>query len=177
MNKLKVVFTFQGWTDNEMFGKIQGEQKRFKRSSLTLPKVKRDDDSKLDKENVKPSNVKLPDIRHANSSNGSAEQARKTSGEKKEVKENGKSRSPKKSKFVKRLSNGERVKRTLLEDNFDNCITTEDNNLEKKQTPEATILRITGGVELVPLLARRRRIGARTLPSSDVTRPSEQTCQ
>lgn len=53
----------------------------------------------------------------------------------------------------------------------------ECNGIQKKPTPEAAILRITGGIEIVPLLARRRRVGARTLHSSDVTRLPEQPCQ
>lgn len=61
---------------------------------------------------------------------------------------------------------------------IENVQNTDSANVgEKKPTPEATILRVTGGVELVPLLARRRRVGARTLHSSDVTRPPDQYCQ
>ncbi|XP_023950886.2 uncharacterized protein LOC112055114 [Bicyclus anynana] len=162
-----------GWTDNEIFNKMKGENKRYKRSSLTLPKVKTaDDDTKHDvnnKENVKPSSVsKLPDITKQSSSEG-----RSKSSENKEVKHarNGKmKRGSNKNVFVKRLSNGERVKRTVPDDDV------EDGD-EKKPTPESTILRLTGGIELVPLLARRRRVGARTLPSSDVTRPPDQSCE
>ncbi|XP_045765676.1 uncharacterized protein LOC123867612 [Maniola jurtina] len=169
-----------GWTDNEIFDKMKGEHKRYKRSSLFLPKVKTaDDESKHDvnnKENVKPSSVeKLPDIGKQTSPEVSPEGRRK-SDESKEVKpvKNGKTkRSPKKNVFVKRLSNGERVRKTLPDDEVDNG----DACGEKKPTPEATILRLTGGIELVPLLARRRRVGARTLPSSDVTRPPEQSCE
>lgn len=98
-------------------------------------------------------------------------------------KEKGK-RNPKKKKFVKRLSNGDRIpKRISSSDESDNgplraIRDGESLNVgEKKPTPEAAILRMTGGVELVPLLARRRRVGARTLPSSDVTRPPDQHCQ
>ncbi|XP_049870306.1 uncharacterized protein LOC126369784 [Pectinophora gossypiella] len=183
-----------GWTDNEIFSKIKGEHKRYKRSSLTLPKVKRVDDSRedelADKENIKPSGVeKLPDIKAGSPKPNSPEVSRKHSGEKKEAPKevngigngaNGKSkRSPKKSKFVKRLSNGERVKRSIPDEDIESVVIDNGNGnmLEKKPTPEATILRLTGGIELVPLLARRRRVGARTLPSSDVTRPPDQSCQ
>lgn len=167
---------------------MQVVHKRDKRSSLTLPKVKREDGSKEDdsndKENEKPSNIeKLPDIKHSNSPKGSPKKNRhsKHTGDKKEVtvKEgnanNGKGkRSPKKNKFVKRLSNGDRIQRTVPEDYYENGLL---NNDDKQMTPEETILRLTGGVELVPLLSRRRRVGARTLPSSDVTRPPDESCQ
>ncbi|CAH2071174.1 unnamed protein product, partial [Iphiclides podalirius] len=83
--------------------------------------------------------------------------------------------SRRKDKFVKRLGNGELVVKTIIDDGVDN--TDVANSIENKQTPEGAILRLTGGIELVPLLARRRRVGARTLPSSDVTRPPQQSCQ
>ncbi|CAG9559678.1 unnamed protein product [Danaus chrysippus] len=159
-----------GWTDNEIFNKIRGDQKR-KKSSLTLPKVKTaDDDLKNDevanKENIKPSSVShLPDIRkQSNTDDGRCNYVNK-----KDVREiyGTEATRNQKPKFVKRLSNGDRVKRSLDSDNVD----------EKKLTPEEAILRVTGGIELVPLLARRRRVGARTLPSSDVTRPPEQSCE
>ncbi|XP_013190164.1 uncharacterized protein LOC106134615 [Amyelois transitella] len=206
-----------GWTDNEIFNKMSGEDKRCLRSSLTLPKVKRDDDSK---ENDPPvneylktsvSNVdKLPDINHTNSANAKTpEDQNKSNGQEKalgQIKEvgtnidnnkhvkspNGRdkpkngngnqkgNKSPPKSKFVKRLSNGDRVRKVIPDDDYDTRAQKNDDQsivYEKKPTPEATILGLTGGVELVPLLARRRRVGARTLPSSDVTRPPEQFCQ
>ncbi|KAI5646536.1 hypothetical protein NE865_01469 [Phthorimaea operculella] len=184
-----------GWTDNEIFDKLQGDHRRYKRSSLTLPQVKRVDDAKedsSDKENVKPSNVeKLPEIKQATSPKESNQEVcRKVSAENKEPQKsenkNKTKKPPKKSKFVKRLSNGERVQRIVPEDDSsedinnnkcDNGASVNGNGLEKKLTPEATILRVTGGIELVPLLARRRRIGARTLPSTDVTRPSDEHCQ
>lgn len=160
-----------------------------------MPKVKRDDDSSADitpdKENIKPSNVeKLPNIEQTNSA--SKEQRRKLSGEKNEApkevqnKDNGKNKrsTTKKGRFVKRLSNGERLKRMVPDEEIEKPVLTTVNNGdtetlggEKKLTPETTILRLTGGIELVPLLARRRRVGARTLPSSDVTRPPEQSCE
>lgn len=159
-----------------------------------MPKVKRDDDSNdditQDKENIKPSSVeKLPDIEQTNSA--SKEQKRKLSGEKKEapkvvqLKDNGKNkkRATKKGNFVKRLSNGERLKRIVPDEEIEKPVLTTVNNGDtatigdKKLTPETTIFRLTGGIELVPLLARRRRVGARTLPSSDVTRPPEQACE
>lgn len=183
----------QGWTDNEIFTKLQGDHRLYKRSSLTLPQVKRDDDTReqrgrdvADKENIKPSNVeKLPDIKQ---SKGSSPERKKSVVEKevKETNSNGKGRgkrSPKKGKFVKRLSNGDRVQKIVPSEDSDegvieNVQNTDSANVgEKKPTPEATILRVTGGVELVPLLARRRRVGARTLHSSDVTRPPDQYCQ
>ncbi|CAH2105585.1 unnamed protein product [Euphydryas editha] len=169
-----------GWTDNEIFNTLRGEQNRCKRSSFTLPKVKADDDySKGDdmtsKENIKPSSIeKLPDIgKH------SAEEKVRSSNEGKEGKDtcskNSRTkRSPTKSKFIKRLSNGDRMTRSVPNDVEEN---EEIKRIENKPTPEATILRITGGIEIVPLLARRRRVGARTLPSSDVTRLPEQACQ
>lgn len=197
----------QGWTDNEIFTKLHGDPKLYKRSSVTLPQVKRDDDTREqespDKENVKPSNIdKLPDIKQSNGTVGSAEH--KQSNVQKEVRKevpkeivrnveivratNGKkekrTRSPKKKKFVKRLSNGDRFQKMISSsDDSDNGVPIAIRNREalngeeKKPTPEAAILRVTGGVELVPLLARRRRVGARTLPSSDVTRPPDQYCQ
>ncbi|KAJ2951935.1 hypothetical protein O0L34_g4187 [Tuta absoluta] len=181
-----------GWTDNEIFDKLQGDHRRYKRSSLTLPKVKRVDDAKeesSDKENIKPSTVeKLPEIKQASSpKNNNA--GRKVSAEDKETQKSETKKktkkAPKKSKFVKRLSNGERLQRIVPEDDSSDDINNNKcdsngvsvNGVEKKLTPEATILRVTGGVELVPLLARRRRIGARTLPSTDVTRPSDEHCQ
>lgn len=147
-----------------------------KRSSLTLPKVKTaDDESKelVNKENVNHSNIdKLPEISKSSNGNNDAEEKRKNSDNSTKSHCGKAKRSPKKNKFIKRLSNGERVKR-FVNDEEDNV----NGIIEKKLTPEATILRLTGGIELVPLLARRRRIGARTLPSSDVTRPPEQSCQ
>lgn len=159
-----------------------------------MPKVKRDDDSSdditPDKENIKPSTIgKLPDIEQTNSA--TKEQKRKLSGEKKETpkevqhKDNGKNKrsTNKKGKFVKRLFNGERLKRIVSDEEIEKPLLATVSNGdtttigEKKLTPETTILRLTGGIELVPLLARRRRVGARTLPSSDVTRPPEQSCE
>ncbi|CAG9795069.1 unnamed protein product [Diatraea saccharalis] len=178
-----------GWTDNEIFNKIQGDHKLYKRSSLALPQVKRDDDAREpidpEKENTSPNNVeKLPAIKQSNNVKGnSAEQYKSDDKDTEEVKGNGKGkRSPKKNKFVKRLSNGDRVPKVVPDDdwNGDGVILQNgdiSNGKEKKLTPEANILRVTGGIELVPLLARRRRVGARTLPSSDVTRPPEQQCQ
>ncbi|XP_039750069.1 uncharacterized protein LOC120626582 [Pararge aegeria] len=169
-----------GWTTNEIFNKLKGENKRYKRSSFTLPKVKpADDDSKQDanrKENIKTSSIaKLPDIGnqsvHNISNVGRSENIE--SNETKHVRNGKTKRNPNKNMFVKRLSNGERVRRTLPDDEGDNA----DGCDENKLTPEATILRLTGGIELVPLLARRRRVGARTLPSSDVTRPPDQSCE
>ncbi|XP_053604047.1 uncharacterized protein LOC128671536 isoform X2 [Plodia interpunctella] len=200
-----------GWTDNEIFNKMTGDQKRYKRSSPTLPKVKRDDDSKENAQQIEvlrtsASEVeKLPDINKTNSANRKSREDKNTTHEQ-EVKEskapsentthvkspNSKNkvknsnghrkgdRSPPKSKFVKRLSNGERVQKVVP---GEDCETRTQTNAdqpivyEKKPTPEAAILGLTGGVELVPLLARRRRVGARTLPSSDVTRPPEQFCE
>lgn len=177
---------------------MKGDHKRSKRSSLTLPHVKRDDDSKEnfpEKEDIPLSNVdKLPDIKTSNGTNGnnSAEKLKNNDREAHEhsaTNGNGSKnsngnhrgkRSPTKNKFVKRLSNGDRVKRVLPDDDYETpAMINGDggNGLEKKPTPESTIFRLTGGVELVPLLARRRRVGARTLPSSDVTRPPEQCCQ
>ncbi|XP_041970492.1 uncharacterized protein LOC121726913 [Aricia agestis] len=146
-----------GWTDNDIFNKLKGDHKH-KKSSLTLPEVKRvDDQDKSDKENQKPSVDKLPDIhKYANKKNDAEELIRIYS-----------KKSPKKGKFVKRLSNGERVRKSV----------PDEESGEKKLTPEEAILHLTGGIELVPLLARRRRVGARTLPSSDVTRPPDQLCQ
>lgn len=89
-------------------------------------------------------------------------------------------RSPKKTHFdFRKLPNGENIRCIVPDDYYNNCPNMEDvtNYKEKKPTPEAAILSVTGGVELVPLLARRRRVGARTLPSSDVTRPPEDSCQ
>lgn len=89
-------------------------------------------------------------------------------------------RSPKKSHFdFRKLPNGEDIRCIVPDDYYNNCPNMEDvtNYKEKKPTPEAAILSVTGGIELVPLLARRRRVGARTLPSSDVTRPPEDSCQ
>lgn len=163
-----------------------------------MPKVKRDDDSSgeisPDKENIKPSIIeKLPDIVQTNSA--SKEQRRKQSDDKKEtpkevqckdtnkVQYNGKKQknTTKKGKFVKRLSNGERLKRIVPDEEIKLPPTVSSGDTatigEKKLTPETTILRLTGGIELVPLLARKRRVGARTLPSSDVTRPPEQSCE
>lgn len=159
-----------------------------------MPKVKREDDSSddipPDKENVKPSSVeKLPDIEQTNSA--SKKQRRKHTDEKQETpkevqhKDNGKNKrsTNKKGKFVKRLSNGERLKRVVPDEDIHKPILTNVSKGDstsmgdKKLTPDTTILRLTGGIELVPLLARRRRVGARTLPSSDVTRPPEQSCE
>nr|XP_021188962.2 uncharacterized protein LOC110375234 [Helicoverpa armigera] len=176
-----------GWTDNEVFNKLDGAKERNEKSSLTLPKVKGDDDLEEDtpeKENVKPSNVeKLPTIKYAVNSNvqKQAQEPRRFSLDvkvKHEIVYGGDGevrRSPKKTKFVKRLSNGDKVTKLIIDDSYESeeavAVT------EKKLTPENAILRVTGGVELVPLLARRRRVGARTLPSSDVTRQADQSCQ
>lgn len=173
----------QGWTDNEIFTKLKGDHTRHRGSSLTLPKVKGDDDSREDspnKENVRPSRVdKLPDIRHASPKKQRSEPRRYSIEVKMKAEMNGlpsrdTRRSPKKTKFVKRLSNGDKVKKVILDDSGDSDDVI---IVEKKPTPETAILHVTGGVELVPLLARRRRVGARTLPSSDVTRPPDQSCQ
>lgn len=152
---------------------MKGE--RSKSSSLTLPKVKAADDEPEsskhaeNKENIKPSTVqKLPAI------GKQSPERRRQSNESKDTNNdrNGKAkRIPKKNMFVKRLSNGERVRRTLPDEEGD------IGDGEKKLTPETTLLRWTGGIELVPLLARKRRVGARTLHSSDVTRPPDQSCE
>ncbi|CAF4767276.1 unnamed protein product [Pieris macdunnoughi] len=141
-----------GWTDNEIFNDMKGDHRRLKRSSLTLPNVKRADDYK--KLTSKEQSDKLPNINLSNRS-----QEERIEREKELIQCYGK----KKKKLVKRLPNVDRLPRA------------EDKNV--KLTPEETILRLTGGIELVPLLARRRRVGARTLPSSDVTRPPEEKCQ
>lgn len=89
-------------------------------------------------------------------------------------------KSAKKSHFdFTKLPNGENIRCIVPDDYYNNCPSMENvtNYKEKQPTPEAAILSVTGGVELVPLLARRRRVGARTLPSSDVTRPPEDSCQ
>lgn len=183
---------FQGWTDNDIFTKLHLEHKRYKRSSLALPIVKRDDDSKEkstpDKETMKSSEVKLPDIKQTNSPKTKSQEERReeSNSNGKEVKEDGsvttvkeKVKSNKKKKFVKRLSNGEKIKRLVPEeDNVEDGNKGSENVRDGNQlTPEERILSVTGGIELVPLLARRRRVGARTLPSSDVTRPPDQLCQ
>ncbi|XP_063360681.1 histone-lysine N-methyltransferase, H3 lysine-79 specific [Cydia amplana] len=190
-----------GWTDNDLLNKLQSdEHKRYKRSSLTLPNVKRDDDTKdkerntPDKENKPQSELKLPDIKHINSPKSKNKEAQKeestqtTNGQVTNhqvvKKDDGVSTAPsksklKKNKFVKRLPNGEKINRTLPEEEHVDKIEIENATDvgEKKLTPEETILRTTGGIELVPILARRRRVGARTLHSSDVTRPPEDMCQ
>lgn len=172
----------QGWTDNEILTKYARGNMRNEKSSLTLPKVKGDDDFSEDihsKENAKPPNVeKLPNIRHTERPK-SPEQRRFSLDVKvkHEVSYGGNGegrRSPKKTKFVKRLTNGDKVTKLIIDDSYDSG---EAVVAEKKPTPETAILRVTGGVELVPLLARRRRVGARTLPSSDVTRQADQSCQ
>ncbi|CAG4993425.1 unnamed protein product [Parnassius apollo] len=177
-----------GWTNNEIFNKLKGEHCNYMRSSLTLPKVKRDDDlidqSLFDKENTKSSSVeKLPEITKQISPNISGRDKVKISEGDHALRKsndtnvkNGKSKkSPRKTQFVKRLCNGERVTKIKIDDQGIN--TSSNNIIDTKPTPEGTILRLTGGIELVPLLARRRRIGACTLHSSDVTRPPEQSCQ
>ncbi|KAJ0178744.1 hypothetical protein K1T71_005519 [Dendrolimus kikuchii] len=174
-----------GWTDDDIFNKLKGDHRRYKRSSLTLPQVKRDDDSaerSPEKENIRPSSIqRLPDIdtnRYKCNETGNERKMTFDDEVNVNIEVRGKKRSPRKKKLRKRSSNGEKVRRILPDE--DNYIFKENginNCVEKKPTPEATILRLTGGVELVPLLARRRRVGARTLPSSDVTRPPEQPCQ
>ncbi|KAJ8733278.1 hypothetical protein PYW08_001576 [Mythimna loreyi] len=175
-----------GWTDNEIFTKMDGDNRPNEKSSLTLPKVKGDDDFREDdmpnKENVKPQQVdKLPNIKHASGPQMKPQEPRRFSLDVKVKHEvcyggNGESRrSPKKTRFVKRLSNGEKVTKLILDDSYDREEAAQV--AEKKPTPETAILHVTGGVELVPLLARRRRVGARTLPSSDVTRQADQSCQ
>lgn len=175
---------FQGWTDNEIFTKLHGDDRRERGSSLTLPKVQGEDDAReipQNKENIKPTRVeKLPDINYVSSPQRRSPERRRYSIEVKIKKEgsfyNGEvRRSPKKTRFVKRLSNGDKVTKLILDDSFDREEALHE--AEKKPTPETAILHVTGGVELVPLLARRRRVGARTLPSSDVTRPPDQSCQ
>lgn len=145
-----------------------------------MPKVKREDDTS-DKEN-KPSDVdKLPSINHQES-----KESNKASDDKKTSPVKKVRRSPNTKKFVKRLPNGDRVRKMVPEVPLPRNIAAEDGNnnvavcsdcMKESLTPEGAILRITGGVELVPLLARRRRVGARTLPSCDVTRPPEDTCR
>ncbi|KAI8424343.1 hypothetical protein MSG28_002883 [Choristoneura fumiferana] len=183
-----------GWTDNDIFTKLHLEHKRYKRSSLALPNVKRDDDSKekytSDKETMKSNDVKLPDIKQTNSPKTKCQEEHRKEPNKtsngKELKEDGsativkeKVKSNKKKKFVKRLSNGEKIKRLVPEDDDKEDGNKGSGNVRdgNQLTPEERILRMTGGVELVPLLARRRRVGARTLHSSDVTRPPDQLCQ
>nr|XP_037869005.1 uncharacterized protein LOC101745757 isoform X1 [Bombyx mori] len=170
-----------GWTNNEIFTKLKGDHRQLKRSSLTLPTVKRDDDyykDEGDTEAAKGDVTKLPNIGDSPKSgrhqlkflNENIKNSNDTITRSK--------RSSKKLKFIKRLSNGERLKRIFPGDD-DSHNESHDGEIsnDKKLTPEGAILRLTGGVELVPLLARRRRVGARTLPSSDVTRPPEQPCQ
>lgn len=165
---------------------MDGAGRRNEKSSLTLPKVKGDDDFREDmpnKENLKPPNVeKLPNIKYAGIPQRKSPEQRRFSLDvkvKHEVSYGGNGegrRSPKKTRFVKRLTNGDKVTKLLIDDSYDNEAETEVVPV-KKPTPETAILHVTGGVELVPLLARRRRVGARTLPSSDVTRQADQSCQ
>ncbi|KPI91291.1 hypothetical protein RR46_14795 [Papilio xuthus] len=164
-----------GWTNNEMFDKLKGEHNGYKRSSLTLPVVKRDDDLKdrgSDGQNKSSTIEKLPDISNQSSPNINIDAGKVCDSPLKESNGpyNG-NKTHRKGK-VKRLCNGRRDTKSIVDD-IDNAA----NAIEKKPTPEGTIQRMTGGIELVPLLARGRRVGARTLPSSDVTRPPEQTCQ
>lgn len=159
---------------------------RNEKSSLTLPKVKGDDDFREDmpnKENIKPPNVeKLPNIKQTESPPRKSAEQRRFSLDVKVRHEvscggNGEARrSPKKTRFVKRLSNGDKVTKLLIDDSYDKGVEAVVVP-EKKLTPETAILHVSGGVELVPLLARRRRVGARTLHSSDVTRQADQSCQ
>ncbi|CAH0605405.1 unnamed protein product [Chrysodeixis includens] len=173
-----------GWTDNEIFTKLHGDGRRERGSSLTLPKVMGEDEARdipQNKENIRPSRVdKLPNINYVTDPQRSSPERRRYSIEVKIKKEgsfyhDNVRRSPKKTRFVKRLSNGDKVTKLILDDSFDREEALHE--AEKKPTPETAILHVTGGVELVPLLARRRRVGARTLPSSDVTRPPDQSCQ
>lgn len=147
-----------------------------------MPKVKRDDDSfeedLHDKENKSANPGKLPEIGPNSGSarprsNRNEEVAAKTVNYQIKGK-----RSPKKTKFVKRLADSEETRLVYPQDLYDlGTQAVECDYRGDKVIPEDSMLRLTGGVELVPLLARRRRVGARTLPSSDVTRPPEQNCQ
>ncbi|CAK1546150.1 unnamed protein product [Leptosia nina] len=174
LSKPEAASTSQGWTDNEIFNNIRGEQRRHKKSSLTLPHVKRADDcKKLTVNNQCKDTNKLPNIaNHYDSSSNSPEDSRKAQREKELIKCYSKPKRGSKNKFIKRLPHGDRFRRPVPGD-----MDRRDSGVEKKLTPDETILRLTGGIELVPLLARRRRVGARTLPSSDVTRLPEETCQ
>lgn len=173
----------QGWTNNEIFSKLRGEQRRYKGSSLTLPEVKRDDGLNnwefTGKEYFDSTNCeKLPRIAKGTSSvNNAGAKFKRTNGDRtlRETNRSHASRSPRKEKNVKHLVNCERLVKQTTNDPIESSDIID--MMEEKLTPEGTILRLTGGIELVPLLARRRRVGARTLPSSDVTRPPEQSCQ
>lgn len=180
----------QGWTDNDIFRKLKADHRQLKGSSLTLPPVKRDDDytdKSVKKGNIKTSNLKtLPVINNHNSYKGDSENTtmfedistfdkivnistnRNKRNHRKNIKTNNAKKTTNSDKIMPKIPDG-------IDSNIN--IDNKDNSYEKKPTPEAKILRLTGGVELVPLLARRRRVGARTLPSSDVTRPPEQACQ
>ncbi|XP_050667742.1 uncharacterized protein LOC126967326 [Leptidea sinapis] len=165
-----------GWTDNDLFSKIKGDHRIRKRTLFTLPDLQNGDECKdiiTTKKKEDKDLDKLPNIK-PNRTEYCANYCDKNEHQNnvKYKSKNATSTQSKKQKFVKRLSNGERLIKKFPEE-----INSNGENLdEKKLTPEATILRLTGGVELVPLLARRRRVGARTLPSSDVTRPPEQSC-
>lgn len=152
---------------------MKGDYTRQKRSSLTLPAVKKADDIR-EKENEKPSSVqKLPDINNKSSSDEEAPKVKfKETDKKTDSKDKVKVKNSvrKTEKIVKRLSNGEKLSRILP-------VLNNSSQEEGQTTPEGGILRLTGGIELVPLLARRRRVGPRTLPSSDVTRPPEFNCE
>ncbi|VVC97588.1 unnamed protein product [Leptidea sinapis] len=162
--------------DNDLFSKIKGDHRIRKRTLFTLPDLQNGDECKdiiTTKKKEDKDLDKLPNIK-PNRTEYCANYCDKNEHQNnvKYKSKNATSTQSKKQKFVKRLSNGERLIKKFPEE-----INSNGENLdEKKLTPEATILRLTGGVELVPLLARRRRVGARTLPSSDVTRPPEQSC-
>lgn len=158
-----------------MFDKLKCEHNGYKRSSLTLPFVKRDDDLKdrgSDGHN-KSRREKLPDISNQSSPNTNIDLKKARDSALKESNGSNNGNKSHRKGVVKRLVNGRRDTKSIV-DHIDN---TANGAIEKKPTPEGTIQRLTGGIELVPLLARGRRVGARTLPSSDVTRPPEQTCQ
>lgn len=185
--------TLQGWTDQEGFDKMNGNRQPQQRSSLTLPQVKRDDDFYEDymheKENVRFAALpdKLPDISNNTPTKliRELEEIERQNMERRKAiqavsvsKGKGK-RSPQINKLNRKLYNTEQPKLVYPDDLYEKQPKPEEylKKSDKKPTPEENILRVTGGIELVPLLARRRRVGARTLPSSDVTRPPEQSCQ
>ncbi|XP_048479072.1 uncharacterized protein LOC119690439 [Plutella xylostella] len=161
-----------GWTDNEIFNQIKGAH-RQKSSSLSLPPVKRDDD--CGPQNQLAAYEKLPQI---GEKENCQKEARKVTIEAEKGSGKRRKKSAKKKRFIKRLPNGERLHKDIPQDPPPPAAAPAPPAADEKQlTPETVILRATGGVELVPLLARRRHAGAGTLHSSDVTRPPDQDCE
>ncbi|KOB64338.1 Uncharacterized protein OBRU01_24410, partial [Operophtera brumata] len=139
----------------------------------------RKEETRDENEAIKPYNIGEIDIRqNKNDENQIRRENNSASRQLMQGYETKQKRSPKKTHFdFRKLPNGDDIRCIVRDDYYNNCPNMEDvtNYKEKKPTPEAAILGVTGGVELVPLLARRRRMArkARRRTPENIKAPDE----